>query len=186
MRNRMFSTLLSLPYRLSLPLSPPGNPLRTIRRSLISGGAESLKKYLRSRAPDPSVYAVGDAAALVPVEGVVAMADGADKWRVQRRDVRAPTSRFSRCFVWACFCAVAFVCESWSVCFRPVLCRFVSLWRAVFHLFGRSLVCVFVCVLCMQAMSSGVLDISGHGLAEIPTEGLLAGACMRLIPLSLY
>eukprot|EP00752_Nemacystus_decipiens_P004155 g3802.t1 len=30
-----------------------GNPLRTIRRSLLSGGASSLKKYLRTRGPCP-------------------------------------------------------------------------------------------------------------------------------------
>ncbi|CAM9802604.1 unnamed protein product, partial [Pylaiella littoralis] len=30
-----------------------GNPLRTVRRSLLSGGASSLKKYLRTRGPCP-------------------------------------------------------------------------------------------------------------------------------------
>eukprot|EP00903_Cladosiphon_okamuranus_P012061 g11323.t1 len=34
-------------------LAVDGNPLRTIRRSLLSGGASSLKKYLRTRGPCP-------------------------------------------------------------------------------------------------------------------------------------
>ncbi|CAN0131997.1 unnamed protein product, partial [Hapterophycus canaliculatus] len=35
-------------------LAVDGNPLRTVRRSLLSGGASSLKKYLRTRGPCPS------------------------------------------------------------------------------------------------------------------------------------
>ncbi|CAM9618925.1 unnamed protein product [Scytosiphon promiscuus] len=34
-------------------LAVDGNPLRTVRRSLLSGGASSLKKYLRTRGPCP-------------------------------------------------------------------------------------------------------------------------------------
>jgi hypothetical protein len=66
-----------------------GNPLRSIRRGVLSGGAETLKKYLRSRAEPGAVPA-----AAVDVEGVVATStDPVHLWRVQRRDV----SGVSRC-----------------------------------------------------------------------------------------
>lgn len=51
------NNLSNLPYTLGFipslnKIAVDGNPLRTIRRSVWSAGAEELKKYLRSRAPE--------------------------------------------------------------------------------------------------------------------------------------
>lgn len=52
-----------------------GNPLRRIRRSLIVGPTEELKRYLRTRG-DPYVAGGEAAAALATAHGVPAVLDG--------------------------------------------------------------------------------------------------------------
>lgn len=129
MRPRAVAVVLQYPRPTSVsPLA--GNPLRTIRRGVLSGGAEPLKKYLRTRAPDPTIYS----ADAVEAEGVVytTASSEADRWRVARRDVRALSAGVS----------------------VPVGVRFRR---------------------CLQGVSTGVLELSGLSLRELPVEGLFDG-----------
>eukprot|EP01138_Halocafeteria_seosinensis_P006692 gb/GECG01006841.1/.p1 GENE.gb/GECG01006841.1/~~gb/GECG01006841.1/.p1 ORF type:complete len:859 (+),score=100.56 gb/GECG01006841.1/:1-2577(+) len=65
--------LSSLPYTLGFvhslnKIALDGNPLRTIRRSVWSAGAEELKKYLRSRAPEDLAHQLEEEAAAASAE----------------------------------------------------------------------------------------------------------------------